>query len=153
MREDSSDTRKDGYSPKEKRRVFRSRSRDRHSQRNQGRKSRREPESYSESDYSYSYSYSGSEYSSRENSPARSTINRVGWEVDEKAPFRRRQTTELPKIDKNAKPIRERLPLPDLGMMRRMMTSIHKSNKIADSKEKSASQKKLEVWLLIHDDT
>ena len=33
--------------------------------------------------------------------------------------------------------------------MRRMMTSIHKSNKIADAKEKSASQKKLEVMMLI----
>lgn len=30
-----------------------------------------------------------------------------------------------------------------------MMTSIHKSNKIADAKEKSASQKKLKVIMLI----
>ena len=30
-------------------------------------------------------------------------------------------------------------------MMKRMMTSIHKSNTIADYKEKNASQRKLEV--------
>lgn len=43
------------------------------------------------------------------------------------------------------RPIRERLPLPDLGMMRRMMTSIHNSNQNAEIRDKSASQRKLEV--------
>lgn len=48
----------------------------------------------------------------------------------------------------NQRPIRERLPLPDLGMMRRMMTNIHNSNQNAEIRDKSASQRKLEVGII-----
>ena len=108
---------------------------------------RKEEASDSASDYSYSYSYSYSDYSSssRESSPIRRSRTGKSSRLGEEPKRRRYQTTELPTIDKDARPIRERLPLPDLGMMKRMMTSIHKSNTIADYKEKSASQKKLEV--------
>ena len=44
--------------------------------------------------------------------------------------------------------IREKLPLPDLGIMKRMMTSIHNSNQTAEIRDKSASQRKLEVCSL-----
>ena len=59
---------------------------------------------------------------------------------------------DIPSNDvKDSRPIRERLPLPDLGMMRRMMQNIHKSNQNAEIRDKSASKKKLEVrtgrWL------
>lgn len=53
---------------------------------------------------------------------------------------------DIPSEDvKDSRPIRERLPLPDLGMMRRMMQNIHKSNQNAEIRDKTASQKKLEV--------
>lgn len=50
--------------------------------------------------------------------------------------------------DKSSSRIREKLPLPDLGIMKRMMSSIHNSNQNAEIRDKSASQRKLEVCSL-----
>lgn len=52
------------------------------------------------------------------------------------------------KTNKTSSRIREKLPLPDLGIMKRMMTSIHNSNQTAEIRDKSASQRKLEVYSL-----
>ena len=47
--------------------------------------------------------------------------------------------------DRSHLPIRERLPLPDLGAMKRMMSNLHKSNQNAEKKEKESCRRKLEV--------
>ena len=53
---------------------------------------------------------------------------------------------DIPSDDvKDPRPIRERLPLPDLQMMRRMMQNIHQSNQNAEIRDRSASKRKLEV--------
>ena len=47
--------------------------------------------------------------------------------------------------DRSQLPIRERIPLPDLGEMKRMMSNLHRSNQIAEKREKDACKRKLEV--------
>lgn len=49
------------------------------------------------------------------------------------------------KDDRSKLPIRERIPLPDLGAMKRMMSNLHRSNQIAEKREKDACKRKLEV--------
>lgn len=122
----------------------RSRSRDRSKERKEKAYRRRSTSRKSESD-SYSYSdYSSSSYS--DSPPRRRSVS----------PLRRCSclldvillgiNRDIPLDDvKDSRPIRERLPLPDLGMMRRMMQNIHKSNQNAEIRDKSASQRKLEV--------
>lgn len=114
------------------RRRSRSRDRVRHKSPLKGRRSRSydaRSDSYSYSDYSYSdYSYSDSPPRKRSVSPLR--------------PIKR----DIPSDDvKDPRPIRERLPLPDLQMMRRMMQNIHQSNQNAEIRDRSASKRKLEV--------
>ena len=47
--------------------------------------------------------------------------------------------------DRSQLPIRERIPVPDLGAMKRMMSNLHRSNQIAEKREKDACKRKLEV--------
>ena len=49
------------------------------------------------------------------------------------------------KDDRSQRPIRERIPLPDLDAMKRMMSNLHRSNQIAEKREKDACKRKLEV--------
>ncbi|KAK8796553.1 hypothetical protein WA588_000683 [Blastocystis sp. NMH] len=81
---------------------------------------------------SYSYSYSDYSYSSRSPSPVKKPIRHTSKPIQQK------------RDDRSHLPIRERLPLPDLGAMKRMMSNLHKSNQNAEKKEKESCRRKLE---------
>ena len=123
------------------RRRSRSRSRSHNRKQKQDNSTNHENNTYS--DYSYSYSDYSYSYSDRSVSPEGIT---VFWKSQlERRPKRDKSTEHKDKGDRSNIPIRERLPLPDLGAMRRMMSNVRRSNEIAAKKEQESCQRRLRV--------